>query len=319
LCAIWVAFSHGAYPKLTYGLDTTNPLLWFINGVYTSVFCGPAAVIIFFIISGFCIHYPYRKKWIKKNTKSFIIARLIRIALPIIAATLITLSLKIKVTTFYLIIGWSIICEVFYYVMYPFFHLFINSYSGWIKLLLISFIPTFLAFILFPITTVNYPGVGPVYVILLGLPCWLLGVLLCYNTSTESCPSKLKLTFLRGSVLFFGLITHILALQEIIGHPFTLNFFAIIACFWIKNEIIFYQFNQPNKILEDFGKTSYSIYLLHGIPHHLIQSWSIINASMLLSFILYWITLFIITILFYYIIEKPSHILARKCKILFMQ
>ena len=43
--------------------DPSNSIAWFVNGCYTTLACGLAAVIMFFVISGFCIHYPYREKW----------------------------------------------------------------------------------------------------------------------------------------------------------------------------------------------------------------------------------------------------------------
>jgi len=31
-----------------------------LRGVITNLFCGPAAVTVFFVIKGFCFHFPQR-------------------------------------------------------------------------------------------------------------------------------------------------------------------------------------------------------------------------------------------------------------------
>ena len=60
VAALWVVFSHmGCFP-LTEGIDRHNPVGFFIHAVYGNLFPGPAAVMVFFVISGFCIHFPFR-------------------------------------------------------------------------------------------------------------------------------------------------------------------------------------------------------------------------------------------------------------------
>ena len=317
-CAIWVAFSHGGYPPLTSNLDTGNVAYWLINGVYTSMFCGPAAVIVFFLVSGFCIHHPYKTQWNDKNALPFILARLTRISGPILVATLIVIILKIKVSFFYQFVGWSIICEIFYYSIYPILRKFIRSQKGWFKAFLISFAPTLISFFLFPIDLVNYPGVGSVFVIFLGLPCWLLGVLLCYKIDTKKrTPTRRLLLMMRIGIFFLALSTHILALQQIIGHPFTLNFFAIAAFFWLRTEILFFHSNKSNRLMELWGKSSYSIYLMHGIPPHLFLFFGLDSNQAVYVFLAYWILLLPIITIFYFTVEKPFHHIARKIKFSF--
>ena len=151
ICAIWVACSHGGYPPLTITFDKDNTIEWLINGIYTSLFCGPAAVIIFFLISGFCIHYPYRESWHKKNILPFIMARVTRISAPIICAAVIVKLIGFNTSLFYLLIGWSIVCELSYYVFYPFLRSLINKKTGWLKFLIFSYTPTVLVFWFYPL------------------------------------------------------------------------------------------------------------------------------------------------------------------------
>jgi peptidoglycan/LPS O-acetylase OafA/YrhL len=313
LCAICVACSHGGYPPITISFDRNNTIEWLINGIYTSLFCGPAAVIVFFLISGFCIHYPYRKTWRKKNIFPFLIARISRISVPIICATVIVKLIGFNTSIFYLLVGWSIVCEVSYYLFYPFLRSFIDTKKGWLNFLFLSFTPTALIFFYFPLNMVNYPGVGVYMVVALGLPCWILGLILSYNVSEDTHfhqISTFNLWCHRVLILFLAFLCHVFALQKIIGHPFTLNFFAIAAFFWLKKEILFHYKRSTTSYLESLGKASYSIYLMHGLPPFLI-SLLIKDISPVEKFYFYWVILIILVLFFYFLIEKPSHNLSR--------
>ena len=303
---------------MTHYLDHSETLNWFVNGVYSSIFCGPAAVIIFFIISGFCIHYPYKDNWKRSQAIPFLCARITRILGPILFATIIMHLLKVEISIFYTFIGWSIVCEIFYYSIYPLVRLFLIIFKHWKIFFILSFIPTLTSFFVFPIDLVNYPGVGLIYVLFLGLPCWLLGVILCYDIDFKKNKrfiNKRKLNFCRIFTFFAAFLTHILALQEIIGHPFTLNFFAIIAYFWIKNEILYYKNKKINFVLfEKIGKASYSIYLIHTVPFILIKYSGIIIKNKFLDFFVYWLLLSTLTFLFFITVEKPFHKLSRNIK-----
>ena len=284
-----------------------------INGIYTSLFCGPAAVIVFFLISGFCIHFPYRASWSTNTTLSFLIARLTRISIPILLASLFIRIIGFNPSVFYLFVGWSIVCEIAYYSLYPLIRSLIRTKKGWVLFLVLSYLPTFLAFFLYPLNLVNYPGVGLFYVIALGLPCWVLGVLLCYSFDREDTPKLISiqnLFFQRALIISWAFLTHVLALQEILGHPFTLNFFALAVFFWLRKEIAYYRHNLPNKILERLGRASYSIYLMHGIPPFLIGLLET-DFNRFSKFFLYWLLLINLTTLFYILVEKPSHKLSR--------
>jgi len=313
ICAIWVACSHGGYPPLTITFDKENTIEWLINGIYTSLFCGPAAVIIFFLISGFCIHYPYRESWHKKNILPFIMARVTRISAPIICAAVIVKLIGFNTSLFYLLIGWSIVCELSYYIFYPFLRSLINKKAGWLKFLIFSYTPTVLVFWFYPLNLVNYPGVGVYMVVALGLPCWILGLILSFSIDEQ--PTNYQVTGIslwchRIFIFSIAFLCHVFALQEIVGHPFTLNFFAIAAFFWLEKEILFYLNRTPISSLENFGKASYSIYLMHGLPPFLISIFTK-DIGPMEKFLSYWIILVMLVLIFYFLVEKPTHILSR--------
>lgn len=87
-------------------------------GVTRYIFTGHLAVIAFFVVSGFCIHYPYRNAFLP--ARAFWVARLIRIMIPATVAMALAQSLGMKEYNFadgYIL--WSIVCEIFYYLAYP--------------------------------------------------------------------------------------------------------------------------------------------------------------------------------------------------------
>jgi peptidoglycan/LPS O-acetylase OafA/YrhL len=165
----------------------------------------------------------------------------------------------------------------------------------------------------YPLNLVNYPGVGFYMVVALGIPCWILGLFLSFSVDEQPANyqvSGMSIWCNRIFIFSIAFLCHVFALQEIIGHPFTLNFFAIAAFFWLKKEILFYCNIQPNSYLENFGKASYSIYLMHGLPPFLISTFTK-DIGPMGKFLSYWIILVILVLIFYFLIEKPTHILSR--------
>ena len=64
--------------------------------------------------------------------------------------------------------------------------------------------------------------------------------------------------------------------------------------------------------MESLGKSSYSIYLMHGLPIHFFLFFGLDQTDPGYVFTFYWILLIPITIVFYYSAEKPFHYFARK-------
>src|SRR5712691_12337836 len=60
VCALWVLFGHIGFVPVVAGIDRATRVGYLIAGAFANVVSGPAAVVVFFVISGFCIHYPLR-------------------------------------------------------------------------------------------------------------------------------------------------------------------------------------------------------------------------------------------------------------------
>src|SRR5947207_15870928 len=95
ICALWVVFSHfGAFPLID-GIDKSNFVGRIVAGFYNNLFSGPAAVIVFFVISGFCINYPYRRGE-RIPLVSYYSRRYLRILVPMAAAILLGMPLGLN-------------------------------------------------------------------------------------------------------------------------------------------------------------------------------------------------------------------------------
>ena len=107
------------------------------------------------------------------------------------------------------------------------------------------------------------------------------------------------------------MLTFSLMLHAKIGFPWTLNLFAIGVYFWLGCEIAHYQLVSPAMFVESAGSWSYSLYLMHG-P---LAEWFNGTGFTLSSPVLVWIcrtgVILILSYLFYLLVEKPSHQLAR--------
>ena len=108
-----------------------------IDKLYGWMINGQAAVIGFFIISGLCIHYPNIDKK-RINLGSFYIARFLRLSFPVFSILIIALLVGYKHSEGLIraVPIWTLYCEGFYYLIYPFFHLIFKS-VGILKVTLI--------------------------------------------------------------------------------------------------------------------------------------------------------------------------------------
>ena len=106
------------------------------RGFRTLLF-GPPAVVAFFLISGFCIHYPYHNDGNRRvSIGRFYARRYIRILVPVF---MILIGFKVfvpatifvgKGTVLWNSTLWSIVCEEIYYGAYPFLNHLARRY-GW--------------------------------------------------------------------------------------------------------------------------------------------------------------------------------------------
>lgn len=312
--ALWVAMRHGAMPPLTTGFgkgDVAHQVDWFWRGSIS----GPAAVIVFFVISGLCIHLPYAggKPF---DLGEYALRRLVRLLIPMVAALAVWRMYHgmhdFREDWLGGIPGWSLVAELVYYALYPLMRL--VPKRPWKLLFAFTFVGA-LAFAWFTQsrTNINYPAWGYRLSWVLGLPVWLLGVMLA-----EQCrgilptPSRWRIWTERTVAVLLGGATTWLAWERIAGQHLTLNIFALYAVWWLRDELGYHRFHAPSPRLEKLGAWSYSLYLTHPLAYAIWHDFPIPYFGHLADWAMKLAFTLALAAVFHEYCEKPSHLLAQR-------
>ncbi|MFN0076479.1 MAG: acyltransferase family protein [Prosthecobacter sp.] len=313
VAALFVVFSHCGYPPLTQGLDRSNAVALTIQGIYGNIFPGVAAVIVFFVISGFCIHYPHRHLQ-RLDARPYFARRYVRIFLPMIAAVLLAWPLNVNLALFQNSVLWSLLAELIYYTLYPLLH-WLRGRLGWLRIIALSYAVSYLTVLSHP-DALDYTPFGPSMAWLVALPCWLLGCMLAEaDFHTVKADHRLLWCY-RGAVWMLGWTCSVLRFHSPLGYPWTLSLFAVAVFFWLRMEIASSLLHSRHlgrfgNLLEKAGAWSYSLYLIHMVANTAFDALPLpdfgfnLNWTIRVSFILAsaW--------LLYLLVEHPSHRLAR--------
>jgi peptidoglycan/LPS O-acetylase OafA/YrhL len=314
--AFWVAVGHYGVLPLFAGVDITTPFGRFVTHAWQSVVFGTPAVIVFFVISGFCIHLPFRGDK-KLAVGRYYLRRYTRILIPV-AGALCVYRLDGQKLTF---LGehsilwesplWSLACEEIYYAAYPLLRV-VRQRVGW-KILL----PVVFAAGTITATThrhsLTWHDFGPLGTSLILLPVWLLGCLLAEQAdSLPVLDSKLRIWLWRFLIWLACWITEMLHFKAGVPYTQTMIWFGLLAYFWVRNEIAYANHAVPNPYLARAGAWSYSLYLVHAPGMGFYWRLPIPNLGYLLSWLATMFSSLGFSYFFYLLVERPSHNLARK-------
>ncbi len=317
ICALWVFWGHFGAPPLTEGIDLTSRLGYLMGGIGARTFTGTPAVIIFFIISGFCIHFPHTKIEGPLNLAEFYARRFLRILIPVMVALPVSWWVGVRLSLFEESILWSLVAELVYYTLYPFLRRAARA-SSWRTLVVFSFIGALAVASTNP-TALRYPSFGSGLNWALGFPCWLLGCALAESirASIQMSITPLRIWCWRAALYAAAMICITLRFHTPIGFPWTLNLFALVAVMWLRREIAFYRVHPPNPILEHAGLWSYSLYLMHMPAKPYFDAFHLPNLGYFFNWAI--LSLFVLAFcyVFYLIAERPSHEIARRAAKLF--
>ncbi len=316
ILAFWVVMGHlGVFPLFA-GMDQGTMLgRIFVRG-WSSLVCGVPAVIGFFVISGFCIHVPYRYDR-RLAVGRYYARRYIRILLPVFAFVIIFRLAGNRQPVFgahsilYQSVLWSLVFEEIYYAVYPAIR-WVRKLIGWSVLLPI----TFAIGALTAATRFNAPDWGdynPLVAALIPFPVWLLGCLLAEQVDRlPSVESSWTIWKWRFYVWAGSWVCSMLHFHADIRLSQTMLWFGILAYFWIKREIAYARGRAPAAVLISAGAWSYSLYLMHYPASTIFSKLRIPSFGYLVDWCLLMGFTLGVSYLFYVVIEKPSHRLARR-------
>jgi len=310
--ALWVVMRHGAMPPLTAGAGK-DAFSQEIARIWQGSISGPAAVILFFVVSGFCVHLPYARGK-DFDLGEYVLRRFVRVLLPMFGA-LALWRLFHGMDDFaddWLrgIPAWSIVAELIYYALYPLLRQ--VPRTPWKTFFAVSFVGGFaMAALTRTHGNINYPAWGYHLDWVLGLPVWLLGVLLAESRLPLPSPPAWRIRTARGVAVALGAFTTWLAWQRIAGHHLTLNVFALYAVWWIREELGYHRTHRPAPLLEWAGTWSYSIYLTHGLSFALYRQLRMPFLGHLADWILKMGFVLGLAWIFHRLVERPSHALAQ--------
>jgi peptidoglycan/LPS O-acetylase OafA/YrhL len=287
-------------------------------------FCGPAAVMLFFIVSGICIHAPHLAAG-QIRLREYYLRRYIRIGLPVLAAYIVLIGLAGS-ANIQLLPLWSLICEAVYYLLYP---LLVRVMRQ------VGFLPVFAVALAASLGLGLVPDhndgqistYGPFLSWILYLPVWLMGVWIAERPDmAKAWPDFVRTGWfsILAACGALGLGTlavvaqfhlaggpHFKTSMVLLGFPYAL-LIALLLCVDTSG-------SRVCRFLDRQGAWSYSLYLMHPIAalvclRVLVASGaqSFGHAESLAIYAALLVFGFGLARLFYLLVERPSHHLARR-------
>ena len=317
--ALWVAISHFGIFPLFAGVDVRTTWVRLLAHGWNTVVFGAPAVIVFFVISGFCIHLPFIRAQ-ELPIGRYYLRRYTRILIPVAGALCVyrlfgeRLLFRGEHSVLWDSPLWSLACEEIYYAVYPLLRL-ARNFFGWKWVLPVSFVVSVLIYASHPQFTEWY-HFGPFGTALLLLPVWLLGCLLAEQGEALVPRQSLARVWSWRFLAWLGSwITNLLQYRVGIPMTVTMPWFGLLAYFWVREEISYGKHRNPNRYLAAAGAWSYSLYLMHiqglAIPSRLGMP----NLGYILNWFLTMFSALAFAYVFFFLIEKPSHALARKIRV----
>ena len=310
--ALWVVFSHGAWFPLEAYVDPSLGILQTIAvGVSKMAFNGTAAVVVFFIISGFCIHYPNIGK-ADFSWQTFLLRRMIRIGIPLMGIIAATTLAGPEYTEALDRVLWSVYCEIVYYLLYPVIFVVATRWSM-SAVLAGSAAISFCMLIMYP-NTVYLWEFGTGFTWLFCAPFWLAGSWLATQVrNVRRFPRLVSIWIWRGAFVFGCMTTTVVAhhLPFHVGYTWTMPVFTVFCTAWLWVELARWEERAPVVLWEKLGALGYSIYLVHRpVIEYFTMNWRDVEPTV--AWVVKLLAVFLLSAAFYKIIEKPSHNTAKK-------
>ena len=314
--AMWVVVAHaGAFPIM--GSTPSPGLAHWIARATNSIIWGIPAVMAFFVISGFCIHYPLATGRTFKPGR-FYLRRYTRILIPAIAIVLIYFATEDNIKLFgpqsilFRSTLWSLLCEEAYYAAYPLLRI-LKERFGWKPVLASSMVVSVLISAYYHHAR-DFFEVGPIGTIIILLPVWLLGCVLADQMAAGERVNVTRAGIFkwRGAAFASMWIAETLNFHGGISQVHTLLLVGCVMFFWLRAELCYARGKTINPWAIKAGAFSYSLYLVHPVLYDFVDAH---YPSLKSTYVVGWLfqvgTAVVLSYVFYVFIEGPAHHLAK--------
>ena len=311
VAAAWVALAHGGLFPFTDAAQAAGGPVALAAKVFGGTVDGSAAVALFFVISGLCIHYPNVGK-ARLDWSRFLVKRITRIVPPLLAAMLLANLMGPSFRAFFDLALWSIYCEIAYYLAYPLLFPVLDRHPG--KTLLMAFgLAVILAVAIKPGALFAWEFGPATWLVFAHL--WLAGALIADRIRRRGLAAPISIAALmawRGGAVLLSAMVSIATfhLPVKIGVCWTFLPISLYALAWIPRELASYEARPPLRLFEWAGLAGYSSYLMHTLAIVLGRTLLAGETSPAL-----WpvpvVLILGMSAMFYFVVEKPAHRLAQ--------
>jgi peptidoglycan/LPS O-acetylase OafA/YrhL len=319
LLALVVALGHFGMPPLFGAVDVSDVFLRNLARFWRTLAFGPPAVVAFFVISGFCIHFAFAAPGTKVPVVRFYSRRYLRIGVPVFVVVVLLWFFRPNFTVIsehgilWNSTLWSILCEEIYYAFYPLIQF--SAIRFGMRAVFLASLPPSLAVIALNWPSVDWTQVGVIGTTITLFPIWLLGAFLAVEARAGKLPSVSPSCILSwrlgaGLTMWFSLVLHF---HSIFHQTISCLPVGVYAYFWLRAELGRSRLSSPSAFLVSFGAASYSLYLVHPL---VIDAFIWLEVYVRLPPLVTWALGMALILagsrIFYILVEAPSHRLARR-------
>jgi len=321
ILASWVAIGHlGHFPVFGKQVIGASGVIHTIDRFLHSLIWGLPAVMAFFVISGFCIHMPFRQPG-EIPVLRFYLRRYIRVLAPVMVTVILTMQLFPETH----LLGsdsivwkstlWSLVCEEIYYAVYPALRA-LRFRVGWQPIMIVTIAVSIALSVIFR-KSAEWANIGPIATALILFPVWISGCILAEKAQAlKTLESARVIWAWRFAAWFTMWMSELLLFHAGISKVVSMVYVGAVAYFWIRTEIAYHKERSASPILVSAGAFSYSLYLIHpGLFEAVKRYVPDIDVLTRSGWLFAVISMFAFSYVFYLLIEAPSHRLAKRVRL----